>query len=156
MRFTIFAILLFSLLNSYAQCLQTGVVARVAEQKVVLANMTCNRSVVKAVSGVSSDDYSRRIVPKDAVSEIDPGEFSMLTLPCPQREYTSFCCRYHEPSQMRKVPTEWYDMFYSKYGSRAYWILAIARARADRGESVSDLKDRFDATIRAWLSCPEK
>lgn len=53
--------------------------------------------------------------------------------------------------EAKPILAEWYERFQAEPCSRAWWILRIAKERAERGESVEKLKEAFDATMRAWL-----
>ena len=56
-----------------------------------------------------------------------------------------------QPADLVKVQTEWYERFHAVGGSKLYWILRVARERAEKGEDVSQLKAAFDATMNRWL-----
>ena len=56
-----------------------------------------------------------------------------------------------DPVALEKIQAEWYERFKAMPSSKAWWILRVAKERAERGESVEKLKDAFDATMRAWL-----
>ena len=56
-----------------------------------------------------------------------------------------------QPAELVKVETEWYERFHAVGGSKLYWILKVARERAEQGEDVSRLKAVFDATMNRWL-----
>ena len=56
-----------------------------------------------------------------------------------------------DPVALAKLQAEWYERFKATPSSRAWWILRVAKERAERGESVEKLKEAFDATMRAWV-----
>ena len=56
-----------------------------------------------------------------------------------------------QPADLVKIRTEWYERFHAVGGSKLYWILKVARERAEKGEDVSRLKAVFDATMNRWL-----
>jgi len=56
------------------------------------------------------------------------------------------------PVALEKLQAEWYERFKAVPSSKAWWILRVAKERAERGESVEKLKEAFDATMRAWLA----
>lgn len=56
-----------------------------------------------------------------------------------------------QPAGLVKIQTEWYERFHAVGGSKLYWILRVARERAEKGEDVSQLKAAFDATMNRWL-----
>lgn len=56
-----------------------------------------------------------------------------------------------QPADLVKIQTEWYERFHAVGGSKLYWILRVARERAEKGEDVSQLKAAFDATMNRWL-----
>lgn len=56
-----------------------------------------------------------------------------------------------QPTDLVKIQTEWYERFHAVGGSKLYWILRVARERAEKGEDVSQLKAAFDATMNRWL-----
>lgn len=154
MRITVISIILSACVSSFASNSATNTVARARAARVVQPELTWSSHAVELSSGVSSDEYIQNIEPKKSVVSIPYVDFIFGTLPSSQSEWVSFDMVTYNPAHKMKLPRGWYDMFHAVYGSRAYWILAIARARAENGEPVSDLKDRFDATIRAWLSAP--
>lgn len=49
------------------------------------------------------------------------------------------------------IQTEWYDKFHAVQGSKIWWILRVAKKRAERGEDVSNLKKAFDETMEKWF-----
>lgn len=55
------------------------------------------------------------------------------------------------PVELAKIQTEWYEKFHAKGGSKMWWILRVAKMRAERGEDVSSLKKAFDETMNKWL-----
>ena len=55
------------------------------------------------------------------------------------------------PVELAKIKTEWYEKFHAKGGSKMWWILRVAKMRAERGEDVSSLKKAFDETMNKWL-----
>ena len=55
------------------------------------------------------------------------------------------------PIDLSKIKTEWYEIFQAKGGSKMWWILYMARMRAERGEDVSSLKKAFYKTMSKWL-----
>ena len=57
-----------------------------------------------------------------------------------------------DPVALAKIQAEWYERFKATPSSKAWWILRVAKERAERGESVEKLKEIFDATMRAWLA----
>ena len=57
-----------------------------------------------------------------------------------------------DPVVLAKIQAEWYERLKATPSSKAWWILRVAKERAERGESVEKLKDAFDATMRAWLA----
>lgn len=57
-----------------------------------------------------------------------------------------------EPVELATLQAEWYERFKATPSSKAWWILRVAKERAERGESVERLKDAFDATMAAWLA----
>lgn len=61
-----------------------------------------------------------------------------------------------DPVALVKIQTEWYGRFTAVPNSKLWWILRIAKEKAERGESVDDLKEAFDRTIEAWLKEGEK
>ena len=172
MRITVISIILAACVSSFASNSATNTVARARAARVVQHELTWSSHAAELSSGVSSDEYVQNLEPKQSVVSIQYDEYiknlepksSMVSiqyvdficgmLPSLQSEWTSFDMVTYYPAEKMKLPSGWYDMFHAVYGSRAYWILTIARARAENGEPVSDLKDRFDATIRAWLSTP--
>ena len=56
------------------------------------------------------------------------------------------------PAELVKLQTEWYERFAAMPSSKAWWILRIAKEKAERGEPVEKLKEAFDATMREWLA----
>ena len=48
--------------------------------------------------------------------------------------------------------TAWYDSIDAEKGSKAYWILYMARERAKRGENTDDLAKSFVETLYKWMS----
>ncbi|MBQ6340422.1 MAG: hypothetical protein IJI36_14880, partial [Kiritimatiellae bacterium] len=56
-----------------------------------------------------------------------------------------------DPVALAKLQAEWYERFKATPSSRAWWILRVAKERAECGESVEKLKEAFDATMRAWV-----
>ena len=154
MRITVISIILSACVSSFASNSATNTVARARADRVVQTELTWSSHAAELSSGVSSDEYIQNIEPKKSVVPIPYVDFIFGTLDSSQSEWVSFDMVTYDPAQKMKLPSGWYDMFHAVYGSRAYWILTIARARAENGEPVSDLKDRFDATIRAWLSAP--
>lgn len=56
-----------------------------------------------------------------------------------------------QPADLVKIKAEWYERFHAVGGSKLYWILRVARERAEKGEDVSQLKAAFDATMNRWL-----
>lgn len=61
-----------------------------------------------------------------------------------------------DPVALAKIQAEWYERFKATPSSKLWWILRIAKEKAERGESVDDLKEAFDRTIEAWLKEGEK
>ena len=57
-----------------------------------------------------------------------------------------------DPVALAKIQAEWYERLKATPSSKAWWILRVAKERAERGEPVEKLKDAFDATMRAWLA----
>ena len=55
------------------------------------------------------------------------------------------------PIDLSKIKIEWYEIFQAKGGSKMWWILYMARMRAERGEDVSGLKKAFYKTMNKWL-----
>lgn len=55
------------------------------------------------------------------------------------------------PVELAKIQTEWYEKFHAKGGSKMWWIIRVAKMRAERGEDVSSLKKAFDETMNKWL-----
>lgn len=55
------------------------------------------------------------------------------------------------PVELDKIQTEWYETFHAKGGSKMWWILRVAKMRAERGEDVSSLKKAFEETMNKWL-----
>jgi hypothetical protein len=55
------------------------------------------------------------------------------------------------PVELYKIKTEWYEKFHAKNGSKLWWILRMAKKRAERGEDVSNLKKAFDETMNKWV-----
>jgi hypothetical protein len=55
------------------------------------------------------------------------------------------------PVELAKIKTEWYEKFHAKGGSKMWWILRVAKMRAERGEDVSSLKKAFEETMNKWL-----
>jgi hypothetical protein len=55
------------------------------------------------------------------------------------------------PVELVKIRTEWYEKFHAKGGSKMWWILRVAKMRAERGEDVSSLKKAFDEAMNKWL-----
>ena len=56
-----------------------------------------------------------------------------------------------QPTELVKIQTEWYEKFQAVGGSKLWWILRVAKPRAERGEDVSELKKAFDETMEKWL-----
>lgn len=54
--------------------------------------------------------------------------------------------------ELIKIKEEWYEKFSAVGGSKLYWILRVAKERAERGEDVSSLKKAFDETMEKWLN----
>ena len=50
-----------------------------------------------------------------------------------------------------KIKKQWYEKFVAKGGSKADWILKMVNERAERGQSVDDLKKIFDDAMMGWL-----
>ena len=55
------------------------------------------------------------------------------------------------PVDMIKTRLEWYERLVAVPASKAWWLLQIAKERAEKGESVEQLKLLFDKTIQDWL-----
>lgn len=54
--------------------------------------------------------------------------------------------------EIDRLRRPWYEKMSAPYGSKAYWVLRIAKDRASRGEDVSKLKETFDDIVKNWLS----
>jgi hypothetical protein len=54
--------------------------------------------------------------------------------------------------ELIKIKEEWYEKFSAVEGSKLYWILRVAKERAERGDDVSSLKKAFDETMAKWLN----
>lgn len=55
-----------------------------------------------------------------------------------------------------KVRLEWYEKLVAVPASKAWWILEVAKKKAEQGQSVEDLKKLFDETINIWLQDEEE
>ena len=56
------------------------------------------------------------------------------------------------PVQPASERTAWHDSIEAENGSKAYWILYMAREKAVRGEDTEELAKAFAQTLSKWIA----
>ena len=134
----------------------TGSVVRARAEKIVESYSSWSLQPARSVDSINPNDFTPRTTEKEFVVETSATDYG-FDIPAAFMSKAVFFDRvWYEPTKTIPIPTEWYDIYHARYGSRIYWILAIARDRSKRGEDVSDLKARFDFMIRSWVYLREK
>ena len=50
------------------------------------------------------------------------------------------------------IRKEWYDKFHAHSGSKMWWILRIAKQKAENGEDLTEIKKSFEEAFKQWLA----
>lgn len=118
--------------------------------KVELSSPVSYKASVTEVKPAKPDAFEVKDV--EPAKESDPVKFKSVASFAAELAKMEFSnVKDCSPVELAETQTEWYEKFHAKRGSKVWWILRVAKVRAELGEDVSSLKKAFDETMNKWL-----
>lgn len=105
-------------------------------------------ALLSCVLNAQTNEVVRVKVEEAVAATIDVAEI----VPVSQAQMTQVEAEPVLPVQPASERTAWHDSIEAENGSKAYWILYMAREKAVRGEDTEDLAKAFAQTLSKWMA----
>lgn len=112
-----------------------------------------DKSNIPTILGISLANASEVDVPKIVSMTVESMDIASCALVASEvyATFVKMTSKMVSKGELASLRKEWYEKFQATPSSRLWWILNLARERAEQGADVSDLKKLFDETMANWL-----